>query len=478
MNPNNSCIHEDVALCPNIVFRQETFGGLVFNRRWWHIMEVNHTGYDLLRFLESNPTKLSEILLWASNRYTDFKNDDRDEIIRFLEDLCKCRILQGYNKGNVCNITPNDKDNSRNNGEIDHFIDLINSPLNCDRAVSLSAPISVWWDITAACNYSCKQCYSASGKPLPDELNTEEVLEVLEQLASMNVFFIYFLGGEPFMRRDFLRILSKCGSLGISVMVNTNGSLITRDIAKELVNSGVFNVRVSVDGASPHTHDEIRGVPGSFYKAVNAINYLVEAGIPRVGLVPTIMDDNYNEAEAIIDLAYELKVHEIQVGQLCQVGRGQKLRALNIEQIKGLRDLLKLKCNQYRDSMMIFGSEGIWEGKAHYKEVVEGWLIPTLMGCGAGRSVAAIGPSGKVRACLMFQYEVGDLRKKSFKSIWDDEDNMPIGWLRANRSGCEECRYRSVCAGPCHIESTVTKADRKCFVNWLRKKEMTVCRTS
>lgn len=79
----------------------------------------------------------------------------------------------------------------------------------------LSAPIFVWWDITKVCNFKCKQCYSNAGRKERRELNTSEVFDILEQLALARVFYIYFLGGEPLLRKDFLGILSKCQELGI-----------------------------------------------------------------------------------------------------------------------------------------------------------------------------------------------------------------------------------------------------------------------
>ncbi len=63
----------------------------------------------------------------------------------------------------------------------------------------LSAPITVTWEITAACNIACIHCLSASGRRRPRELKTDQALALVDELAEMQVFQIHFGGGEPFI---------------------------------------------------------------------------------------------------------------------------------------------------------------------------------------------------------------------------------------------------------------------------------------
>ena len=326
------------SLASRVAVRKEAFGGLAFDHRSWEILEFNRTGYDLLEIIRDKPRTATECFQWANSLSKSLDDSDAEAVLNFLSTLARRKILQPP-EGDLENAYRGEP--------------AANCPLHparfwMEQAPTpgprvLSAPISIWWDVTAACNLACKQCYSASGRALPDELSLSEVRRILEQLASMKLFYIYFLGGEPLLRRDFLDILAICRDLGISVMVSTNGWFVNQRVAERLANSGIHHVRVSIDGAKASTHDSIRRVSGSFDKAVAAIRYLINAGVPKVGLSPTILRENYEEAEGIIDLAAALNVHEIQLGQVCRVGRAHALSGLTVKEIWGLRRLLPRK---------------------------------------------------------------------------------------------------------------------------------------
>jgi len=278
----------------------------------------------------------------------------------------------------------------------------------------------------------------------------------------MNVFYVYFLGGEPFTRPDFLEILAHCHLVGLEVMISTNGWFITEEIAKELLQVGVRHVRVSIDGATEQTHDAIRGMVGSFKKAIGAVRILKSTGIPVVGITPTIMDANFQEAGDLIDLAYGLGVDEIQLVQVCSVGRGKQMSMLSLPQVLELKSIITRKSAEIGRELFISGSEGVWE-KPFSRCVMEGKILPTVMGCGAGRTCLAISPNGKLRACLLYQYEVGDLRTAEFQQIWSGHDHPKIQWLRSIKEGCDGCKYASICSGPCPMQEIIPSEQRRCF---------------
>ncbi len=93
------------------------------------------------------------------------------------------------------------------------------------------APLIVVWNITQACNLSCKHCYQdAAHKPLSDELTWEEKRDVLDQLADNYVPFVAFAGGEPLVAKDIWKVLEHCQKRKIHVTVATNGTLLTREV--------------------------------------------------------------------------------------------------------------------------------------------------------------------------------------------------------------------------------------------------------
>ncbi|MFH1551440.1 MAG: radical SAM protein [bacterium] len=328
-----------------------------------------------------------------------------------------------------------------------------------DRTITyLRAPLFVWWDITYRCNLNCKQCYSNSGSYSTNELDTEEVKGITDQLKEMNVFYIYFLGGEPFIRKDFLEIIRYCDKVGITVMINTNGWFINEKIIKEIKNANVAYIRVSIDGANAQTHDMIRGVKGSFDRAVYAIDLLKKHEIPIVGISPTAMQENFNEIESIIDLAFKHKVFEIQVVQLCSTGRGKQANPLSIEQLDQLKSILSRKKKEYVGNFRVEATPGLLR-----EESLVSWQanpnqhIP-MFGCQAGRSALNIGADGLVMYCLLHREVAGDLRKQSLKQIW--EESPLFIKKRTIKDDCLGCQYQNICSQECPLEETP---------NWIRK---------
>src|SRR5579883_3590260 len=134
----------------------------------------------------------------------------------------------------------------------------------------LSAPITVTWEITAACNIACVHCLSSSGRRRPRELTTEQSLALVDELAEMQVFQIHFGGGEPFMYYGIWEVLERCSQRGLVMCVSTNGTLITPERARRLTEFQPLYFQVSLDGGTPQTNDRIRGA-GVFQRAMRGL---------------------------------------------------------------------------------------------------------------------------------------------------------------------------------------------------------------
>jgi radical SAM protein with 4Fe4S-binding SPASM domain len=320
----------------------------------------------------------------------------------------------------------------------------------------LKSPIFVWWDITRACNLNCKQCYSASGKPAPDELSFREVLNIIDQLRKLEIFYIYFLGGEPLMRENIFDIFAYCSQKEIYTMMSTNGWFVDTETAQKLRKTGIRHVRVSLDGATADVHDSIRGVPGSFDRAVEALENLKKAGIPMIGVSPTLMVDNFHQVGEIIDLSIEKGAGEIQVVQLCKTGRGRYLPNLTVDQIQYAREEVKKRISKYANHN-ISATEGIMDKKC--RSCVEKKIAtPSLIGCVGARSCAAINFRGVVSPCILYRKKSGDLRKDSFKKIWD---TSPLFLkMREVKGVCHGCDFSDLCVRECILDRKLDEVQR------------------
>jgi len=332
----------------------------------------------------------------------------------------------------------------------------------------LSAPVFVWWDVTYACNLRCRQCYSSSGKAHPNELSREEAMDIIKQLAEMKVFYIYFLGGEPLMRRDFFELAEYAHECGIAVMMNTNGWFITPTIADRLEKAGLMHVRVSIDGARARTHDAIRGVRGSFKRAIKAVKILRKTNIPRIGISPTVLADNVTEMAELIELAVKLEVDEMQLVQLCARGRGSSVQSASIAQLIELRKVFYEYKNKLAGKLNLTATEGILLDNTNKKYEINS-LFPNFWGCPAGRTCLAIEAEGTIQPCILYNIPVGNIRKSSLKEIW--HESPLFRKMRTPSEECLKCHYVEFCSGECPIDSCIDRLFRYQFIECSQKKE-------
>jgi len=159
----------------------------------------------------------------------------------------------------------------------------------------------VVWNCSRRCNLRCIHCYADSeNQRYPNELTAGEARTMIDDLAQFGVPVLLFSGGEPLMRRDVLALAAYAGSQGIRPVISTNGTLITRRKAEEIVAAGIAYVGVSLDGIR-ETNDYFRGRRGAFDLALRGIRNCVAAG-QKVGLRLTLTRHNYRDLPRIFEL--------------------------------------------------------------------------------------------------------------------------------------------------------------------------------
>jgi len=131
-------------------------------------------------------------------------------------------------------------------------------------------PVHVVWEITLACNLKCGHCGSRAGKRRANELSTDECIDVVRQLAAAGTREITLIGGEAYLRRDWLEIAAEIARLGIHCGVQTGARGLTKERIEAAYAAGVRAIGVSVDGLRD-LHDSLRGVAGSYDQAIRAI---------------------------------------------------------------------------------------------------------------------------------------------------------------------------------------------------------------
>lgn len=326
----------------------------------------------------------------------------------------------------------------------------------------MSSPVLVVWNFTNSCNLSCKHCYQNAHQPLPDELSLEERLKVVDELSKNEVSLLAFSGGEPLSSKDFWPVAEYAHSKGLHTSVASNGTLITKEVAARLKQTGIDYIEISVDSDKPEIHDAFRGAPGCWERTIEGIRNCVEAGL-FTGMASTVTRRNFDELDNLIGLAEKLKVGSFYTFNFIPTGRGKGIEQDDLtppmreELLKKLYDTLMGKqifafttCPQYGRFCYQTNPEGIIVN-SHYS-YLQGqqakMLADYVGGCGAGRLYCALQPNGKVTPCVFIPIEVGDLRRENLTDVWHSSPVLrELRDRTALKGHCGQCEYQNMCGG-------------------------------
>src|SRR5580704_16071202 len=139
-------------------------------------------------------------------------------------------------------------------------------------------PVYVVWEITLACNLKCIHCGSRAGHRRARELSTAECIDVVRQLAELGTREISVIGGEAFVRKDWLTIVRAIRDHGMDCTMQTGGYKLSREMIEAAAAAGLLGLGVSVDGLKP-LHDRLRGVGGSYEEALRVLNDCRDVGL-------------------------------------------------------------------------------------------------------------------------------------------------------------------------------------------------------
>jgi len=298
-----------------------------------------------------------------------------------------------------------------------------------DRTAILNFPLHGLWEITQRCNLHCQHCY-LGGKWEKHELSTEEGKDLLKQMAHMGVMFLVITGGEPFLREDVAEIFEYAHSLGFAWKMLNNGTVIGDTEVRHIVKNQPLNVDISLHGLEK-THDMMTRVPGSFCKALTAVERLTNSGV-RVIAKMNLTPEGLKDLPKLRGKLYKMHV------------------PLNVATVI----LPDLDGNPKPDDLMVT-DEQLASNYSYCERLNEGGgtygrhrrLKPGEVLCNAGRSSFTVSPSGDVRACLSLRDVCGNVRQTRLDAIWMSEGMAKVRMLIAgNRKDCEECEYAEYCS--------------------------------
>jgi len=159
----------------------------------------------------------------------------------------------------------------------------------CRRLIEASEsgklPLFGQWELTYRCNLHCVHCYTDvynHPRYFPRELETEEILRILDELQQEGCLWLCLTGGEIFMRKDFFQIYKAAKEKGFLLTLFTNGSLITEEVADFLKENPPHSVEISLHATTSEIFEEVTQGEGSFKKVLQAIELLLERNLHLV----------------------------------------------------------------------------------------------------------------------------------------------------------------------------------------------------
>jgi radical SAM protein with 4Fe4S-binding SPASM domain len=192
---------------------------------------------------------------------------------------------------------------------------------------SQNKPRLIFWELTKGCNLRCVHCRaSATELSSPDDLSTRAAKDIIDQIAEVSSPILVLSGGEPLFRSDIFELARYGTDRGLRVALATNGTLVTKEVARKIVDSGVKRVAISLDGADAATHDKFRSIPGAFDAALAGFRNLKELGM-SVQINTTIARHNAHQLPQVLALAKLIGADALHTFLLVPVGCGVDIAA-------------------------------------------------------------------------------------------------------------------------------------------------------
>jgi MoaA/NifB/PqqE/SkfB family radical SAM enzyme len=180
----------------------------------------------------------------------------------------------------------------------------------------LPSPVEAYFEVANRCNSKCATCpLTFSPQENTKQLSLEEFKILVDQLPDLRRAVMQGIG-EPLLNRELAPMIRHLKQRGVYVVFNTNAALLTRRRQVELIESGLDELRVSVDGSTPETYLKVRGIP-AFHRVVGNVAEMVRtqrelgSSTPRLSLWVTGIRENLSELPDVIDLAARIGVGEV-----------------------------------------------------------------------------------------------------------------------------------------------------------------------
>lgn len=306
-------------------------------------------------------------------------------------------------------------------GRFIQFSQSIHDKIRSGRVSRLKSPLSVFWAITDTCNLGCKYCYAATNRNRTIPLCLDLCVELIDELASLEVCEIILEGGEPLLHPFLLDILHYIKQKGLVVSILTNATKLNGDLAKKIfstLNSKFDAIQISLDGNRFAT-DTLRGT-NTYDTVLSNLSYIKEVPWDNIIINCVITKQNYMHIfDMCQDIVSHTGVYKVHFSPVFGVGDDLKIDQL---QFTAAHNEYMRITNAFSGKLEISGyfipDSLLLRDKTIWNIIKDD---PSCFGCCAGRSKLFIAPDGECYPCTFMrykQYSIGKFPNHSISEIW------------------------------------------------------------
>src|ERR1039458_4168763 len=187
------------------------------------------------------------------------------------------------------------------------------------------SPMLVIWEATQACDLACVHCRASAQSERSDtELTTEQGYRLLDEIRSFGEPLMVFTGGDPLKRPDLFDLIRYSVKIGLRTNVTPSATpLLTAEAIERFQAAGIARMAISLDGPDAATHDEFRGIPGTFDRAMFALRHARDIGLDTQ-LQTTVTRRNMACLAEVAEIAKEVRTRMWSLFFLIVTGRAEE----------------------------------------------------------------------------------------------------------------------------------------------------------
>lgn len=374
---------------PGFQLKKSPYGGLVFDPQSCRTFSINDKAYSFLSDSCTRAINLTSIVKREDSRIFTIFRDYRVVVPIISEDQAS--------PVEVKNVEP-----FPNTIESIHFL------------------------ITEKCNKNCRTCYINYKDQ--EDLSLKQIENIIDNFCQLKVFQVAIGGGEPFLRKDILRILKYLHKKGVVITISTNGSLLNKEILKE-IKIMVKSIQLSIYSHIESEHDRLR-YPGSFRQTLGNILMIQQQDIP-LGINLLVQPHSYTYLLDILNFIQNLQVSRINLIKLKKSSGGLKDTIFHWQEkdYEKLQVILEKSKNKYPEIKLSVDCS--------LAEVMRSNGLPFLLskgivGCSGGKSFLVVRFNGDIYPCCflnMPQHRIGNFLNANLDNIVQKinslQDNYP-----------------------------------------------------